>query len=905
MTTMIVSLGVVLSLSLLSAAVDIDYYRSSPFFDQECGRTCSIVEGTCEDRDQQTNLLCRCDRDCEMFGDCCENASTCFAAETNASRTTTAQNGQLRDLLECQSIFLDPRTKPNWMESFWMVSACPADWLAGRNDQVLLDTLNNCERGSENLPPVTDLESGLVYKNEYCAVCHEVDNFQLWAYQFECSPALRDAVGLPYFQLTAEVIQDACLPCAFSTPQVTAPILPPPRACLHDSLLDTRCLGREELQNTTTVPIGEEEYRNLVSLCRSGPVAPVVPGFPEPIEVPFGNFLQRLYNEFPFRNQYCALCSGIRVQSAEPVIHVSCVDPYLVRNSTNYCMEAATNLTFVIPPPPPTPTPPPATPQRPDDNSTFDFDFRPSPEPFVVPKVRAGPGPPPAPFTVVLDINGNTRDESVQIMSVNVTITCSDGQVYDWISQRCRNTLCPESARGEICAIVHNITLIGNSNISISCDGELIHLNSSEFDLIDNETLRYENEVFTIEGYLNGLPVICTDFTQNGTRQENRTFISYSYPVGFSIVTYIGCCLSVIGCSVVLFTYSIFKELRTLPGKILMNLTAAILATCLFLLIGIPLFALVEKDELCHTTAIFTHWLILSQFSWMTIMSYELARTLIRATHLRQTQTKTVQRNMFLLYLLIGWGVPTVFTGLCTVVNYTTDYIQYGEGGFCWIGHTTSFVIVMLVPVALMIILNAIAFAVTTTLLCKAQRSQAKLQKQNNTSYVRIYISVFSVTGLTWTFGFVAILAEVDWAWYLFVIFTTTQGFTICVAFLFTQKVASFYANYFWPKISSTFSLKSWTKPMTQDTSMAIHYTRKTENVSTVSNGFSSVEPCPPGKEQETSPVAEQDTTAEAQDEDVRRYENIEHGTVTEQDTTAEAQNEDTRRYENIEHGTA
>ena len=447
-------------------------------------------------------------------------------------------------------------------------------------------------------------------------MCHEVNNFQLWAYQFECSPALRDAVQLPFFQLTAEVIQQACLPCAFSAPQVTVPNLPPPRACLHDSLLDTRCLGREELQNTTTVPIGEEEYRNLVSLCRSGPVAPAVPGFPEPIEVHNVNATQILYNEFPFRNQYCALCSGIRVQSAEPVIHVSCVDPYLVRNSTNYCMEAATYLEFVIPP--------------------YNFTNN---------SVVNTPDSPSIPFTVVLDVNGNTRDESVQIMSVNVTITCSDGQVYDWISQRCRNTLCPESARGEICAIVHNITLIGTSNstgnVSISCDGELIQLMSSdEFNLIENETLLYGNEVFTIEGYLNGLPVICTDFTQNGTRQENRTFISYSYPVGFSIVTYIGCCLSVIGCSFVLVTYSICKELRTLPAKILMNLTAAILATCLFLLIGIPLFALVEKDELCHTTAIFTHWLILSQFSWMTIMSYELARTLIRATHLEQTQTK-------------------------------------------------------------------------------------------------------------------------------------------------------------------------------------------------------------------------------------------------------------------------
>ena len=264
-----------------------------------------------------------------------------------------------------------------------------------------------------------------------------------------------------------------------------------------------------------------------------------------------------------------------------------------------------------------------------------------------------------------------------------------------------------------------------------------------------------------------------------------------------------------------------------------MNLAATILATCVFLLIGIPLFALSEKEQLCHTTAIFLHWLILCQFSWMSVMSFELAWTLVRATRLKLARAKAVQRNIFTAYMLVGWGLPTAVTGVCIAVNYTTNYIQYGEDGFCWIGHTESFYVAVLVPVALSLVLNGITFCVTSYLLFKAQRGEAKLQKQKSTSYFRIYLSVFSVTGLTWVFGFVAILARDNWAWYLFISLTSTQGFTICVTFLFTQKVGSLYKDFFWPKFSS---LKILSKPVTKDTSMAIRYTKKGETISTVSN---------------------------------------------------------------------
>ena len=174
-------------------------------------------------------------------------------------------------------------------------------------------------------------------------------------------------------------------------------------------------------------------------------------------------------------------------------------------------------------------------------------------------------------------------------------------------------------------------------------------------------TLLFRNDTFEIVAYNGSSPIICSNFTQNGTTQRNMTMFYYSYPPTLSVLTYVCCSLSIVGCAAILLTYSLFKELRTLPGQILMNLASTILATCLFLLVGIPIAVLAQRDELCEATAMLLHWLMLSQFSWMSIMSFEILRNLHRASRLLPVEDKSTENKLFLLYLLIGWGIPFSF----------------------------------------------------------------------------------------------------------------------------------------------------------------------------------------------------------------------------------------------------
>ena len=95
----------------------------------------------------------------------------------------------------------------------------------------------------------------------------------------------------------------------------------------------------------------------------------------------------------------------------------------------------------------------------------------------------------------------------------------------------------------------------------------MITLNDSEYELIRNDSLNFGGEMYKILGYYNDLPVICTNFSGNGTLVQNTTFYRYSYSVVGVVLTYVGCSLSVIGSAIVLLTYTLFKELRTLPGK--------------------------------------------------------------------------------------------------------------------------------------------------------------------------------------------------------------------------------------------------------------------------------------------------------------------------------------------------
>ena len=447
------------------------------------------------------------------------------------------------------------------------------------------------------------------------------------------------------------------------------------------------------------------------------------------------------------------------------------------------------------------------------------------------------------PFTITF--SGIGSEFSLDADTVVLRVDCPDGQVGVGFS--CRPTLCPGkySKKGGQCVFIpagpvsnpteclsvlvtlnssdyiqltndtvlygnrahavvrynskaQPIICLNNSVVGdpINCSSGLVALNDSEFTRLSNGTILFEGEMYDVIKYdENGRAFVCPP---NATIVFQNSTV-FSYPVGYFILTYIGCSLSVAGCALVLLTYGLFKSLRTLPSLILMNLVTAILANNLLIIIGGPVTEAFPSVELCTTVAVSLHFFFLAQFTWMVLMSLQMVRTFYQAR--KMISATEHKKCIFLIYFIFGWSVPFLITTVSIIVDFTTDsLVSYGvlsDGrlGSCWINHAESAIVAFIVPLVLTMIINLTLFIVVTVLLCLAARSSKKLDKKHKHSYFRLSLAIFSTTGLTWIFGFIALLAGTGWAWYPFIIFNSTQGFVLFFAFLFTKHVLKLYWN--------------------------------------------------------------------------------------------------------------
>ena len=180
--------------------------------------------------------------------------------------------------------------------------------------------------------------------------------------------------------------------------------------------------------------------------------------------------------------------------------------------------------------------------------------------------------------------------------------------------------------------IVNSNTSINSINstsdvvITLNCSS--IQLNSSDTVLLPNGTLwvpLYARGYNRTDYFLNGSNVLlCTDFASNYSKKE--TISKWSYVVSpLQILTYAGCSVSVLSLLILLVVYSVFKELRTLPGKNLINMSFAMI----FYHISLFVAGLRNIQALCTGIAILLHYFLLCSFAWMSVMAFDVTKTFV------------------------------------------------------------------------------------------------------------------------------------------------------------------------------------------------------------------------------------------------------------------------------------
>ena len=312
-----------------------------------------------------------------------------------------------------------------------------------------------------------------------------------------------------------------------------------------------------------------------------------------------------------------------------------------------------------------------------------------------------------------------------------------------------------------------------------NCSTALLALNDSDYTEQGSGRLEYSGAVYDIISVDSlGRPVIC----------EAVNFYTKSEWFVTSTVTL--CLLSIISCVVLLVTYSLFKELRTLPGQVIMNLAAAFLAEYVLIvaLIYLP-HRSIEYD--------FAYFGVTqARIIWMSITGFEFSRTVYYGYKMKPQLTH--KNRVLLLYLLTGWVVPAVVIAIEATVVIV--------GGYDSINDQTSFnnllLFVLLSILLLTFILNVIIAVFLGIILCASSALQRKLKdpkvKRHQINYTRAFICLLTLLGLPWFLTYVLVMkfpSEV--LLFLSFVISIPQPICMCVALLCNKKVGRMYRSLF------------------------------------------------------------------------------------------------------------
>ena len=750
------------------------------------------------------DIKCFCDEHCTVFRDCCADYEQVCLSVVNqhSSRSFNAE------LWQCNNDIDDVRDA----KGVWMISACPANWtqddIAGKCTGNMQHMSGNCQ----DFAPVTDI-SGNTYKNCFCALCHGVKTNTSQSYDVQnvkstsgsflmnCSRVKWKPPSRVPRRYCLEVTRnESCFNkssifeeyngCLSRTPGIVKDSKT--NSKLYFNIFCARCAGVAHANivcgptktlafglpilsstptstpSTNLVHIGiflNPEEVQSIKVCLDGHVL-------DPVSKNCRKALRNAKPSIPFLNRYTTTIqftsrlgcvntnySNITIREAlEFALQRCSVEVYNteVRYVDCFIYSAHVTVTF----------------QETDEKQTIPSMINCNltimrNSPFLVTKGRWEPM-----LCAKIDIlklgEYSFIGDTDSVLYINRTGEIIHKIDY-WSNQTGTN-----STSGVPVGDIH----VCRKTFVFKCSGELIHLEENEHVILLNGSL-YRNGSNTIHDFttIDGKVAICISPSTHSGRTE----------ISVIVISYVGIGLSIVCLLVVLITYSLFKELRTLPGVNLMNLCLALLAAhSMFMVAGATRVRL-----LCRSIAVLLHYFNLSSFVWMSIIAFDTYRTFSRSCYTRQRTGKVKAR-----FLAIGWLPALVFVVVCFSLDQSgLVVIGYGGTNHCWINNAKSNMFVFLIPVAFSILFNALLFFLTVNSIRKIRKQTQQVGNvANSRRNLVLFVKLAVLMGFTWIFGYLKIVVS-SYFDYPFVIFTSFQGVYIAFGFVFTARVKMMYQN--------------------------------------------------------------------------------------------------------------
>lgn len=340
-----------------------------------------------------------------------------------------------------------------------------------------------------------------------------------------------------------------------------------------------------------------------------------------------------------------------------------------------------------------------------------------------------------------------------------------------------------------LCHIPTTTVPLPDCPMKIYDEGDFVLQNGSLY--VNSTGVFYERGQFQVS---RRMAYVCVPSNVTNTTTPvtvNQGFFSMPYTQYIVVMV---CCSVSLACLLATFvTYVCFAQLRDISGIILMCLTASLFVAQLLFAVGIDR---TEIQVVCSTIAISLHFLWLSVFAWMNVLTYDIAHKL----RLTSEETADKDSKAFKEYCIFAWGVPFLLVGICTALDIAKGSgfeMQYAKDS-CWIGSIVASLFGFALPVCLLLLANFTLFACTIYALHAVSRVVPLSDKQKKSRRLLVVYSAMTlILGSGWGLAYLAALTDYQEIWFGFGALCCLQGiFTVC-CFVLRARVVQLYKNRF------------------------------------------------------------------------------------------------------------
>nr|XP_006814219.1 PREDICTED: latrophilin-3-like [Saccoglossus kowalevskii] len=253
---------------------------------------------------------------------------------------------------------------------------------------------------------------------------------------------------------------------------------------------------------------------------------------------------------------------------------------------------------------------------------------------------------------------------------------------------------------------------------------------------------------------------ICNHLTNFAVLMSvNNIELSAADETALTIITYVGCSLSLICLLLALALLLYLRELTSTRIIILKNLIVALMMAEMLFITGINA---THNETLCTVVAVLLHYLYLAVFSWM----------LVQGVQLFMKIRKVFNSNIRVLYFcLFGWGFPAIVVG----ITLALDYRGYGTDSHCWLSVERDTIWAFVGPALLVILVNTVVLILVIKVFMSVKSNKDKTDVEKIRSGVRATALLLPLLGLTWAFGLLAIDESTVAFQYIFAILNSLQ----------------------------------------------------------------------------------------------------------------------------------